>query len=63
VETLFFDDVFAVFTCSQAEIETFTNGLNAQNKNIQFTSEMSIDGIPFLDTWVTIENNKQCAGS
>ena len=53
----FIDDVFAIFTCSAAEIKSFIEWINTVHPTIKFTADINPKGLPFLDTFVKIENN------
>jgi hypothetical protein len=54
----FIDDIFAVFVCTDDELENFNKWLNSIHKTIKFTMESHAEGVPFLDTYVSIEGNK-----
>ena len=53
----FIDDVFAIFICSDDEIKLFLEWIKSVHPTIKFTAKMNTKGIPFLDTFVSIENN------
>jgi peptide-methionine (R)-S-oxide reductase len=54
----YIDDIFAVFVCSDKELEEFYIWLNSTHPSIKFTMDKGEQGIPFLDTFVTIEGRK-----
>jgi hypothetical protein len=54
----YIDDIFAIFTCSEEDLIKFQNWLNTLHPTIKFTAERNPDGIPFLDTFVTIEDDR-----
>ena len=54
----YIDDVFAVFICTDEELEKFTEWINSIHPTIKFTCDSNPSGIPFLDTFVTIRDNK-----
>jgi peptide-methionine (R)-S-oxide reductase len=54
----YLDDVFAVFQCTDEELENFTKWINNLHPTIKFTCDSNNQGIPFLDTFVTIRGNK-----
>jgi hypothetical protein len=54
----FIDDVFAIFTCSDKELENFMQWINGVHSSIKFTSYSNSAGVPFLDTFATIKNGK-----
>jgi hypothetical protein len=54
----YIDDVFAVFQCTDQELETFNIWINNFHPSIKFTLESNPVGLPFLDTFVSIRNNK-----
>ena len=54
----YIDDVFAIFTCSDEEIDEFMAWINQLHPKIKFTSHSDPKGIPFLDTFVTIKGDK-----
>jgi hypothetical protein len=47
----YIDDIFAVFVCTDKELEDFHEWLNSIHTTIKFTMENSQEGIPFLDTF------------
>jgi peptide-methionine (R)-S-oxide reductase len=54
----YIDDVFCIFTCSDNEIDAFLKWINSIHQHIKFTSQRDCSGIPFLDTFVQIKDNK-----
>ena len=48
----FIDDIFTVWTISEAEINNFVEFANSFHTTIKFTSELSSEGVIFLDTKV-----------
>ncbi len=50
----FIDDVFLLWHHGEEELQKFLSHLNTchKEKTIQFSSEHSREGVPFLDTWV-----------
>jgi peptide-methionine (R)-S-oxide reductase len=54
----YIDDVFAIFQCTDEELAEFTKWLNNIHPTIKFTAESNPDGVPFLDTFVKIRDNK-----
>ena len=54
----YIDDVFTVFVASEEEIKIFEEWLNSLDPHLKFTSEYNKNGIPFLDTFCSIKDNK-----
>jgi hypothetical protein len=54
----FIDDIFAIFTCSDAEVQSFIDWINTVHPTIKFTAERNVKGVPFLDTFVRIEKDQ-----
>jgi hypothetical protein len=54
----FINDIFAVFICTDEELQQFYEWLNNLHESIKFTMDNSENGLPFLDTFVTIEGKK-----
>jgi peptide-methionine (R)-S-oxide reductase len=54
----FIDDIFAVFTCSDEELKEFITWINSIHPSIKFTAEFNQNGVPFLDTYVSIKGDK-----
>ncbi len=55
----FIDDVFLLWHHGEEELKKFLKYLNNchKQKTIQFSSEYSVEGVPFLDTWVYLDSN------
>jgi peptide-methionine (R)-S-oxide reductase len=53
----YIDDIFAIFVCSDQEIQAFIEWINGVHPSIKFTTNMNPNGVPFLDCFVKIENN------
>ena len=54
----YIDDILAIFTCTPEELLIFHDWLNTLHNTIKFTMDSNSEGIPFLDTYLSIENNK-----
>ncbi len=54
----FIDDIFAIFTQDKPTIESFIHDLNNCHHSIKFTAEISQNSISFLDTTISIQNNR-----
>ena len=54
----YLDDIFAIFTCTDEELQIFTSWLNNLHPTIKFTAEFNETGVPFLDTYVSISNGQ-----
>ena len=54
----YIDDIFIVWTHSREDLETFIEFLNTRTEHFKFTSEISNTEIAFLDTKVSIQNNR-----
>lgn len=54
----YIDDVFAIFIAIREEIDHFNTWINSVDPFIKFTFETSNDGIPFLDTYCTVKDNR-----
>lgn len=52
----FIDDIFTILVATENEIDQFTDWLNTRHPILKFTCEKSIEGIPFLDTFVSNDN-------
>ena len=52
------DDIFGIWTGSEAELSAWVKYLNDCHNSIKFTLDFSKTEIPFLDTLVYIEENK-----
>jgi hypothetical protein len=53
----YIDDVFLVWTASEASLMEFMNFINTIHPNIQFTSNYSTTSVNFLDVLVTLETD------
>ena len=55
----FIDDVFLLWHHGEEELKKFLSHLNTchKEKTIKFSSEHSSEGVPFLDTWVYLDND------
>ena len=53
----YIDDIFAIFTQSDEEIDNFIQHLNNVLPTIKFTFEMSKEQVTFLDTLVYLDNS------
>ena len=54
----YIDDIFAIFTCTDDELKSFHTWLNSLHSTIQFSCEENSNGIPFLDCFVSIDQNR-----
>ena len=54
----YIDDIFLIWNRKEEELTEFLIYLNSYHSTIKFTEEHSAGGIPFLDTFVFIENNQ-----
>jgi hypothetical protein len=54
----YIDDIFCIMSATDQEIYQFQQWINTQSNNLKFTLEYDPKGIPFLDTFVTHEDNK-----
>ena len=54
----FIDDIFMIWKHGEEELTRLLDKLNDFHPSIKFTEEHSEYGIPFLDTFTYIENNK-----
>jgi hypothetical protein len=54
----YIDDIFAVFNCSEEQLQEFTEWINKLHPTIKLTAESNPNGVPFLDTFVSIRGNK-----
>lgn len=50
------DDVFAVFSSDNDTSEPFLQFLNSRHRNLRFTIERGPTALPFLDTFVDVQN-------
>ena len=53
----FIDDIFMIWNGTETSLNNFLEFLNGYHQTIKFTEEHSQSGLPFLDTFVYIENN------
>ena len=53
---MYIDDVLAMFTCADEEIDTFISWINKLHPTIKFTADKKSCGVPLFDTFLTIEN-------
>ena len=53
----YIDDIFMIWQYGPAELKKFLDYLNSAHSTIKFTEEYSNEGLPFLDTFIFIENN------
>ena len=54
----FFGDILAIFICQPEDISSFETWINSLHLPIKFTMNSDTQGIPFLDTHLTIEKNQ-----
>ena len=54
----FIDDIFMIWTAGHDSLLEFINHMNTRDSNFRFTQEISENHINFLDTKISIENNK-----
>ena len=54
----YIDDIFCIWQYGEDELERFTNHLNGVHSTIKFTIEKSRTAVTFLDTTVSLENNR-----
>ena len=54
----YIDDIFCIWQYGEDELERFTNHLNSVHSTIKFTIEKSRTAVTFLDTTVSLENNR-----
>lgn len=50
----YLDDILIIFTCDDVEIDKFVTWINGIHPTIKFTLESDPKGIPFLDTFLSI---------
>ena len=53
----YIDDIFSIFVCSDEDLACFQKWINQVHPTIKLTMEQNVQGIPFLDTMVKIEND------
>ena len=54
----YIDDILEIFTCTRDELNTFYDWLNNLHRTIKVTMQYDAKRIPFLDTYLSTENNK-----
>jgi peptide-methionine (R)-S-oxide reductase len=54
----YIDDIFCIIAATDQELEQFMSWINSIHPTIKFTLEDSLEGIPFLDTFVKRKGNK-----
>jgi hypothetical protein len=54
----YLDDCFCIWQHGEEELNLFVKYLNSCVESIKFTMEHSKDGVAFLDTWVSLVENK-----
>ena len=54
----YIDDILAIFVCTDKELRNFHEWLNSLHPTIKFTMETNDKGITFLDTFISIQDNR-----
>ena len=54
----YIDDIFCIWPHGEGELERFTSHMNSVHSTIKFTIEKSRTAVNFLDTTVSLENNR-----
>lgn len=55
----FIDDIFAIYRCTEDELQNHLDYLNTVHNDIKFTYEFSREYINFLDTTVYVDQNRK----
>ena len=55
----YIDDIFFIYTGGEAKLLEFLTNLNTKHDSIKFDHEKSMQFIPFLDTLIYIDENRQ----
>ena len=58
MEKVYIDNILAIFICTDEELSGFEKWINCLHPTIKFSMDSNPEEILFLDTFLTIEENK-----
>ena len=54
----YIDGILAIFVCDTNQLTQFESWINSMHPTIKFTRNCNPEEVPFLDTFLSIRNNK-----